>query len=100
MDKVIYIKCEDCGDLLGGKGFESGLQDDIILKIHACFHALNKKFQIIKVLSWMTEDMKKRFDEQRSHFGMEVSGGYSPELTEAIELLESMKKEVNETKGN
>lgn len=46
----------------------------------------------VKSMSWMTTDMKLRFDEQRSNFGQEVTGGYSEELTVAIELLEELKK--------
>ena len=90
------IICADCGEVLDVY-YE---RNEITTEVHACFHALNKKFQIIKVLSWMLDDMKVRFDEQRSHFGQDITGGYSPELTEAIELLESMKKEVNAKKEN
>ena len=99
---ILKIYCKDCKELLAKFVRDNPKREIDIIEngVHACFHALNKKFQIIKVLGWMLDDMTKRFDEQRSHFGMEVSGGYSPELTEAIELLESMKREVNETKGN
>ena len=43
-------------------------------------------------MDWMITDMKNRFDEQRSCFGQEVTGGYSKELTIAIELLEELRK--------
>jgi len=43
-------------------------------------------------MDWMITDMKNRFDEQRSCFGQEVSGGYSEDLTIAIELLEELRK--------
>ena len=95
----ITVKCSDCGVSLGTM-VHIGHKGDIVEERHCCFHALNKKILIIKVLSWMIEDMKVRFDEQRSNFGQDITGGYSPELTEAIELLESMKKEVNAKKEN
>jgi len=46
----------------------------------------------VKSLEWMITDMKNRFDEERSHFGQEVNGGYSEELTKAIELNEELRK--------
>ena len=96
---ITQIFCSDCNEEFTiHKIFAQSGSEEIY--IHACFHALNKKILIIKVLSWMIEDMKVRFDEQRSNFGQDITGGYSPELTEAIELLESMKKEVNEKKEN
>jgi len=97
MTMVETIICIDCGKVLGVNYNEGS---EITTEVHACFHALRNKFKIIKVLSWMIEDMKVRFDEQRSNFGQDITGGYSPELTEAIELLESMKKEVNAKKEN
>lgn len=53
------------------------------IKVHA----------VIKTLDWMITDMQKRFDSERSCFGQEVTGGYSPQLTKAIELLEELRKE-------
>lgn len=48
--------------------------------------------EIIESMSWMVEDMKTRFNEQKSSFGFENDGGYSPELEKAIELLERLKE--------
>jgi hypothetical protein len=41
--------------------------------------------RIIKTLDWMVTDCKHKFDEQGN------PGNYSPELTEAINLLEELK---------
>jgi len=48
----------------------------------------------IKTLEWMIADMKWRFDESRGSLDEGSSGGYSPELTEAINILEELKKGV------
>lgn len=52
----------------------------------------NLKARTIKVLTWMIEDMKWRADDLRSNTEEGSHGGYSEELTEAIELLEELKK--------
>lgn len=51
--------------------------------------------RIIDTLSWMVTDMKHRFDEQKSIFGQRSEGGYSAELTEAIDLLKELKNNDN-----
>ena len=52
--------------------------------------------RVIETLSWMVSDMRWRFDESKNNLEPGSRGGYSPELTEAIELLEELKK-LNET---
>lgn len=42
--------------------------------------------RIIFHLDWMTTDMKNRYDETG------IEGNYSPELQDALELLESLKQ--------
>ena len=46
--------------------------------------------RIIDTLEWMITDMRWRFDQARNTDGLE--GGYSPEFTEAIKLLDELKK--------
>ena len=48
--------------------------------------------RVIRTLSWMIEDMKHRFDDCRGNLDNGSEGGYSPELTEAIELLDELEK--------
>jgi len=48
--------------------------------------------RVIKSLSWMVEDNCNRSDECRLNFEPESKGGYSEELTEAIDLLNYLKK--------
>ncbi len=49
------------------------------------------KRRIIETLEWMVKDMKWRADDLRNNTEKGSQGGYSPELTEAIELLEELK---------
>jgi len=42
--------------------------------------------QVERVLSWLVEDTKHRFDQQGN------PGNYSPKLKEAIELLENVRE--------
>ena len=48
--------------------------------------------RIIKTLDWMVKDMKWRADEVCGNLELTSQGGYSPELQEAINLLEELKK--------
>lgn len=50
------------------------------------------KKRIIKSLSWMIEDMKHRYDDCRGNLDNGSEGEYSPELTEAINLLAEIKE--------
>jgi len=51
------------------------------------------KQRIIDAFDWMTIQLKYQFDSQKNALGQEGSeGGYSPELTDAIELLEELRK--------
>ncbi len=50
------------------------------------------KQRIIETLEWMTTDMKWRADDTNQNIEEGSQGGYSPELTEAIDLLEELKK--------
>ena len=59
--------------------------------------------RIIKALEWMTADMKWRHNETKRNFEDGSEGGYSPELTEAISLLEeirSMQTTENKEEGS
>ena len=48
--------------------------------------------RIIATLTWMVADMRHRSDECRLNFEPKSKGGYSEELTEAINLLAELKK--------
>ena len=48
--------------------------------------------RVIKSLSWMVDDMRNRFDECRNNLELGSQGGYSEELTEAIDLLNYLSK--------
>ena len=47
--------------------------------------------EIPDTFGWMVDDMKNKFDEQKSCFGEESEGGYSPSLQKAIDFLEKLK---------
>ena len=47
--------------------------------------------RIITSLQWLVLDAKTRFDECKDPMGTGSSGGYSPELTDAIEVLEELE---------
>jgi len=49
------------------------------------------KVQTIKTLEWMTTTIKWQEDQINGNFDEWAQGGYSPELTKAIELLEKWK---------
>jgi hypothetical protein len=55
------------------------------------------KPRLIKTLTWMIDDMKWRYDIDKNLLNGEnvngVAANYSPELTEAINLLEELKTE-------
>ena len=48
--------------------------------------------RVITSLSWLVADARHRFDDCKDNLGNGSSGGYSPELTEAIELLDELRK--------
>ena len=50
------------------------------------------KKRIIKTLNWMVTDIKWREDHLNGDFDEFSQGGYSPELTEAIKLLEELRQ--------
>lgn len=47
--------------------------------------------RIIKTLDWLVADNKWRADDTKLNVEEGSQGGYSPELNEAIELLEELK---------
>lgn len=47
-----------------------------------------EKQRIVESLSWMITDMKYKSDESRGNLFAGSEGGYSPELTKAIEMFE------------
>lgn len=51
-----------------------------------------EKERIVKSLSWMITDMKHRHDQSKENFQEGSQGDYSPELTEAMRLLEEVIK--------
>jgi len=51
------------------------------------------KKRIIDTLEWMITDMRWRADETMRNFEEGSRGSYSPELQEAINLLEELKNE-------
>ena len=46
----------------------------------------------IIALAWLTEDAKHRFDEAKDPMHTGASGGYSPELTDAMKVLEELRE--------
>lgn len=48
--------------------------------------------RVITTLTWLIADARYRFDECKNNLEDGSSGGYSPELTEAVELLDELKK--------
>lgn len=48
--------------------------------------------RVIKSLGRLIADAKHRFDDCRDNLENGSEGGYSPELTEAVELLDELKK--------
>jgi len=48
--------------------------------------------RIVTNLQWLVLDAKTRFDECKDPMGTGSSGGYSPELTDAIELLDELER--------
>ena len=51
-----------------------------------------EKKEIVDALSWMITDSRQRFDEIKNNIEIGSQGGYSPELTRAITLLDTIKK--------
>ncbi len=49
------------------------------------------KLRIIKTLDCFVKDAKWRFDTDKNNLDEGSQGGYSPELQEAIDLLEELK---------
>ena len=49
------------------------------------------KAEVVEVFEWLVIDSKYRFDDQRQNLEPGSQGGYSPELTKAIALLEKLK---------
>ena len=45
----------------------------------------------ITTLTWMTEEMKRRFDEIKDSMGKGHTGGYSPEIEEAMLILRDLR---------
>ncbi len=48
--------------------------------------------RVIASMEWMVKDMKWRADDLRQNIEEGSQGGYSPELTEVINLLEELKR--------
>jgi hypothetical protein len=48
--------------------------------------------RIIKTLEWLVGDAKWRFDQTKNNIDEGSQGGYSEELTEAMNLLEELKE--------
>ncbi len=51
------------------------------------------KQRAIDSLEWLVADAKWRADDTKRNFEEGSQGGYSPELTEAIDVLEELKNE-------
>lgn len=55
--------------------------------------------KVIKVLTWMVAETKWRADETKLNFSEQEKGGYSPELSEASDVLDELNLEF-EKRGN
>lgn len=93
---LITIQCADCKTKLGSF-VKLGLKRnaDVDVEIHACFHrsVATLRDDILETLTWMVADMKWRADETMGNIEEGSSGGYSPELQKAIDLLEFLQKD-------
>ena len=48
--------------------------------------------RILHTLRWLVRDAQYRFDDQKQNLDYGSQGGYSPELTEAITLLQDLEQ--------
>ena len=48
--------------------------------------------RIIKTLEWMVNTLQHQYDQETDHDSSMGSNQYSPELTEAIALLDELKR--------
>jgi len=56
--------------------------------------------RVIRSLAWLITDAKHRFDDCKNNLENGSSGGYSPELTKAIELLDEIRKNTDADKDD
>ena len=49
----------------------------------------------IAALEWLTLDAKNRFDDCRNQLEPGSQGGYSPDLTDALAVLDELKGETD-----
>ncbi|MFC1634520.1 hypothetical protein ACFL5Z_06720 [Planctomycetota bacterium] len=54
-------------------------------------NAINKE-RVIKTLEWMVDTLKHQYDQETDHRPNMGPNQYSPEMTEAIALLDELKK--------
>ena len=50
------------------------------------------KERIIMTLEWMVHCLRHQYDQETGHTGCMGANKYSPEMTEAIALLEDLKR--------
>lgn len=54
-------------------------------------NAINKE-RVIKTLEWMVDTLKHQYDQETDHRPNMGPNQYRPEMTEAIALLDELKK--------
>ena len=57
-----------------------------------CENTIDKD-RIIKTLTWMVNTLKHQYDQETGHASGMGPNQYSPEMTEAIALLDELKRE-------
>ena len=89
----VNVNCADCKKRLGSFVRLNVGKKDVDVEIHACFHRENSQLiaRIVESLEWMIKDMKWRHNETKMNVDEGSEGGYSPELQEAIDLLEEIQ---------
>jgi len=57
-----------------------------------CENTIDKE-RIIKTLTWMVNTLKHQYDQETGHASSMGPNQYSPEMTEAIALLDELQRE-------
>lgn len=83
-----------CSDINASKTMDADLAmaiTDEILKMSREPNMPKLRQRIIKSMNWMIKDIKYRADETKQNFEEGSQGGYSPELIEAMNVLDELK---------
>ncbi len=56
-----------------------------------CMNTIDRE-RVIKTLTWMVNTLKHQYDQETDHTSGMGPNQYSPEMTEAIALLDELKR--------